>query len=253
MNNAPGLLLTIGAFLAVIGPLVFVHELGHYLVGRWFGVKAEAFSIGFGREIFGFTDRLGTRWKFGWLPLGGYVRFAGDMNPASQPDPKWIQLPAEERNRTFHAKPVWQRALIVFAGPATNFLLALLILAGLAVALGDDRTPSTAGAIAPNSAAARAGFQPGDRFVAIAGREVESFGDVLRMVKPRPNEVMTFDIIRGGQPLRITTAPGVELQRDRFGNEYKTGLLGIAPPPRVRVDVSLAEAPGWPSGKRARC
>jgi regulator of sigma E protease len=154
LSNAPGLFLTIFAFLAVIGPLVFVHELGHYLVGRWFGVKADVFSIGFGREIFGVTDRRGTRWKFGWLPLGGYVRFAGDMNPASQPDPNWMQLPADERNRTFQAKPVWQRALIVAAGPATNFLLAILILAAFAMIYGVNRTPPVAGAVQPGSAAA---------------------------------------------------------------------------------------------------
>ena len=101
------------AFLLVIGPLIFVHELGHYYAGRWFGVKAEVFSIGFGREVTGWTDKRGTRWKVGWLPLGGYVKFAGDMNPASTPNDEWLSLPAEERNRTFQAKKLWQRFIIV--------------------------------------------------------------------------------------------------------------------------------------------
>ncbi|MBN8839834.1 MAG: site-2 protease family protein, partial [Sphingomonadales bacterium] len=125
MIQSPGLLLTIVAFVLVIGPLVFVHELGHYLAARWCGVKAEVFSIGFGREIAGWTDKRGTRWKIGWLPLGGYVRFAGDMNAGSQPSADWLALPAAERQRTFRAKTVWQRAFIVIAGPAINFLAAI--------------------------------------------------------------------------------------------------------------------------------
>ncbi len=124
--TSPGLLLTILAFVLVIGPLVFLHEMGHYLAGRLFGVKVEAFSIGFGREVFGVTDKRGTRWKFGWLPLGGYVRFAGDMNPASLPDAEWLMLPPEERAQTFPSKPVWQRAVIVAAGPVTNFIIAIV-------------------------------------------------------------------------------------------------------------------------------
>ena len=138
--NSPGLLWTILSFLLVIGPLIFVHELGHYFVGRWFGVKAEVFSIGFGREIAGWTDRRGTRWKVAWLPLGGYVRFAGDMNPASQPSPEWLALPPEERAQTFQAKAVWQRFLIVAAGPVTNFICAILIFTGFLMAYGEPRS-----------------------------------------------------------------------------------------------------------------
>src|SRR6185436_9730768 len=114
-------------FLLVIGPLIFIHELGHYFVGRWFGVKADTFSIGFGREVFGWTDRRGTRWKVGWLPLGGYVKFVGDMSPAS--DPADLEsVPPELRDQVFQVRPVWQRFLVVLAGPAANFLLAILIL-----------------------------------------------------------------------------------------------------------------------------
>lgn len=145
MTENPGFFLYILAFLLVIGPLVFVHELGHYAAGRLFGIKADTFSIGFGREIAGFTDKRGTRWKFGWLPLGGYVKFAGDMNPAGQPDAAWLSLPAAERAKTFQAKPVWQRAIVVAAGPVTNFIVAILILAAFVVTFGENRTPPAGG------------------------------------------------------------------------------------------------------------
>jgi regulator of sigma E protease len=249
LSNAPGLFLTIAAFLAVIGPLVFVHELGHYLVGRWFGVKAEAFSIGFGREMFGFTDKLGTRWKFGWLPLGGYVRFAGDMNPASQPDPKWMQLPAEERNRTFHAKPVWQRALIVAAGPVTNFLLAILILAVFAMAIGVNRTPPVAGTVQPGSAAAAAGMRAGDKVLSVNGREMDDFGDFAEYVIARPNQLLNVKIERGGQVLDLPVTPGTHYREDRFGNKYPFGRLGVASPQPVIERVGLLEAPGVAVGQ----
>ena len=136
----PGIFWTLLSFLLVIGPLIFIHEMGHYLVGRWCGVKAETFSIGFGREIFGWSDRRGTRWKVGWLPLGGYVRFAGDMNPASTPSDEWLSLPPEERNLTFQSKALWKRFLIVFAGPATNLIFAVLVFCGFRIIGEQGRT-----------------------------------------------------------------------------------------------------------------
>jgi regulator of sigma E protease len=244
LSQSPGLFLTILAFLAVIGPLVFVHELGHYLVGRWFGVKAEAFSIGFGREMFGWTDRLGTRWKVGWLPLGGYVRFAGDMNPASQPDPAWMELPAEERNRTFQSKPVWQRALIVVAGPVTNFLLALIILAAFAMIVGVNRTPAVVGDMQPGSPAAQAGFRPGDTILEVNGRSIRDFKELVDFVVARPNQALSVRIEREGRTELLTATPGVQYQVDRFGNKYPYGRLGIAPPPQTIETVGLLEAPG---------
>jgi regulator of sigma E protease len=243
VTESPGVLLTLIAFLLVIGPLVFVHELGHYFAGRVFGVKAEAFSIGFGREIFGITDRRGTRWKFGWLPLGGYVRFAGDMNPASQPSDDWLRLPAEERNATFQAKPLWQRAIIVAAGPFTNFALAILILSGFAMAYGDNRTPTVIQTIQPGSVAEAAGFAPGDRIDRIDGRTVTTFDDIVRIVRFRPGEAMRFEIERDGREITTTVAPGVIVETDRFGNEYRIGRLGIIPTDPVNVSVGLIEAP----------
>ncbi len=167
--------MTVLSFLLVIGPLIFIHELGHYFAGRWFGVKAETFSIGFGREIAGWTDKRGTRWKVGWLPLGGYVKFKGDMNPASQPSPEWLALPPEERAQTFQAKPVWQRFIIVAAGPITNFLFAIIVFTGFFHAVGEPRTPNLVSSVAPGSAAERAGLRAGDRITAINGVTMNRF------------------------------------------------------------------------------
>jgi regulator of sigma E protease len=243
--QSPGLLLTIVAFALVIGPLIFVHELGHYLVGRWFGVQAEAFSIGFGREIAGWTDRRGTRWKLGMLPLGGYVKFAGDMGPASAADPAWLQLPAEERARTFQGKPVWQRALIVAAGPAVNFILAILILAGFAATYGEARTPAAVEGVVPNSAAQAIGLQAGDRITALDGSAVATFTDVLMYIQLRADTPVAVTFERQGQSYTRVARIGSQVIKDEFGNPTQVGLLGI-PTPRQQVwaPVRLIDAPG---------
>lgn len=243
MIQTPGLLLTLVAFVAVVGPLVFVHEMGHYLAGRLFGVKADVFSIGFGREIAGFTDRRGTRWKFGWLPLGGYVKFAGDMNPASQPTAEWLSLPAAERSRTFQAKTVWQRAIIVAAGPAVNFLVAMLILTGFALAYGESRTPTTVAATLPGSPAAVAGLKAGDTITALGGRTVSVFDDLVQYVVLRPGERVGVDFVRDRRPLHTDLIIGVDQSRDRFGHTFRTGRLGIASGKPLVVPVNLVQAP----------
>ena len=227
MTGNPGFFWTVLSFLLVIGPLIFVHELGHYFVGRWFGVKADTFSIGFGREIAGWTDRRGTRWKLAWLPLGGYVKFAGDMNPASQPSPEWLSMPADERAKTFQAKPVWQRFLIVAAGPVTNFLFAILIFAGFFLSYGLPSTPPVVEVVQPGSAAAAAGIQPGDRFLSIEGSEIRHFEDISRHVVLHPGQELDMRIARNGEERIISVAPGEKIERDRFGNEFKKGELGI--------------------------
>ncbi|MBX3564484.1 MAG: site-2 protease family protein [Sphingomonas sp.] len=243
MIENPGILLTILAFALVIGPLVFLHEMGHYLAGRWFGVKADEFAIGFGREVAGFTDRRGTRWKFGWLPLGGYVRFAGDMNPASQPSPEWLSLPAHERAQTFQSKPLWQRAIIVAAGPIANFVIAILILAAFAFAYGDNRTPSTVGIVLEGSAAAQAGLQQGDRIVSLGGRSVETYRDLAKYTQLRPDEAVHIQYERAGVLREADTVIGVRTEKDRFGNIFKIGQLGVGPSDPVLTPVGLLEAP----------
>ena len=243
MIQTPGLLYTVVAFALVIGPLVFLHELGHYLAGRVFGVKADEFSIGFGRELFGVTDSRGTRWKFGWMPLGGYVKFAGDMDASSRADPNWIALPPEERARTFQSKPVWQRAIIVAAGPITNFLIAIIILMGFAIAFGDLRTPAVVGSVETGSAAQQAGLLPGDRITALGGRTVETFQDMIRYVQIRPGQPVRIDFLRQGASKSVETVIGTRVERDRFGNAPKFGRLGIGNTEARLVPVSLVEAP----------
>ncbi|MBV2146836.1 RIP metalloprotease RseP [Sphingobium sp. AS12] len=243
MIHNPGFLLTVLAFVAVIGPLVFVHELGHYLVGRWCGVKAEAFSIGFGPELFAWVDKRGTRWRVAALPLGGYVRFKGDMNAASMTDPAWLELPAAERAQSFPSKPLWQRAAIVAAGPAINFLFAILILATFAFVHGESRTPAVAGQVQPGSAAAAAGILPGDRIVSLGGREMATFDDIRLYAQIRPGETVAMVIERNGKTFAKDGTIGSVTEDDGFGNTFQIGRLGLAPGDPVIEPVSLLRAP----------
>lgn len=243
MTENPGIFFSILAFLLVIGPLIFVHELGHYLAGRLCGVKAEAFSIGFGHEIAGYTDSRGTRWKLGWLPMGGYVRFAGDMNPASQPTPEWLALPADERARTFQAKSVWQRFFIVLAGPLTNFLVAIAIFMTFFAIYGVPRTPPIITEFQRNSPAHDAGMRAGDRIVAIDGRTVDTFDAMADIVRLRPDERLRFDVERAGHPLTLFITTRADIERDRFGNEFRKGMIGVGTDAQVVERVSLARLP----------
>ena len=244
MSN-PGFFWTILSFLLVIGPLIFIHELGHYFVGRWFGVKADTFSIGFGREVFGWSDKRGTRWKVGWLPLGGYVKFAGDMNPASTPSDEWLSLPAEERAKTFQAKPVWQRFLIVLAGPATNFLFAIIAFMIIFGIYGSPSTPASVGALTAGDIAAQAGFRPGDRILSINGTRIDNFADMQTYIALRPEEPMHFRVARGGQEVAIDATPRAHIEEDRFGNRARIGRIGIGMAGQVEFrSVPLLELPG---------
>ena len=230
MLEQPPVWLILIAFLAALGPLVFFHELGHYLVGRWCGVGAETFSIGFGREVAGWTDRRGTRWKVGWLPLGGYVRFTGDMDPASM-GRNLDQLDPALRARSFHAKPVWQRFLIVLAGPMANFLLAIAIFAGFLMAYGAPSTPPVVGQVIAGTAAERSGLRPGDRILSLADREVETFTDLQRITSLRPNETVPMAVERDGVARRMEVTLTERIDKDRFGQVYRVGQLGIMPLP----------------------
>jgi len=227
--NNPNFLFTIGAFLLVIGPLIFVHELGHYFAGRLFGVKAETFSIGFGREMFGWTDKRGTRWKVGWLPLGGYVKFKGDMNPASTPSPEWLSLPPAERNETFQAKKVWQRFIIVAAGPFTNFLFAVVALVIVFASIGYPTTPASVGSVIEGRPAAVAGLRPGDQIIAADGRTIDTFADLRSYVSLRPEQPMVLTVRRAQAEIELPITPRAEIERDRFGNEARIGTIGVRP------------------------
>ena len=225
MLSQPPVWLIILAFLGAIGPLVIIHELGHYWVARWFGVGADQFSIGFGREIGGWTDRRGTRWRIGWLPLGGYVKFIGDTDPTSLTHEDAESSGAS--GSAFDARPPWQRFLIILAGPVANFLLAIVIFAAFFAAYGVPSTSSRISAIVEKSAAAEAGLQPGDRIVSIAGRRTDTFEDIYRTVSLRPGETVDIDFIRDGRRQIRQATLAVTVERDRFGQEYRVGRLGI--------------------------
>ena len=236
MLSQPPMWLIVVAFICAIGPLVFIHEMGHYLVGRLFGVGAEVFSIGFGREIGGWTDRSGTRWKIGWLPLGGYVRFVDDEHHAGATERKLSANP-----RSFAGKPVWQRFLIVLAGPMANFLLAIVIFACFFAAWGVPRTPNAVVAVQQGSAAAQAGIRPGDRIVSVAGQRTSSFEDVQRIVALRPGEQVSVRIERDGRTAALSTTLGAHEEQDRFGQKYRIGLLGVFAGGRQLERVPVAQ------------
>ncbi|MBC2668583.1 RIP metalloprotease RseP [Novosphingobium piscinae] len=252
MSQAPSILIMILGFVLLLGPLVVIHELGHYWVGRWCGVKADAFSVGFGRELFGWTDRRGTRWKLSAIPLGGYVQFAGDMDPTSRPDDaKFAHLSPAEQAATFNAKALWQRTLIVAAGPLTNLLFALLIFSAFNLAFGKIVSPPVVGHFAEQAPAREAGLRVGDRIVAIDGTRVEQFPDIVALVVPYPGRTISVALERGGQPLVIPVRLLTHVERDKFGNESRIGRLGISPA-QARIEpvgpgeaVALAGRQTW--------
>jgi regulator of sigma E protease len=240
MLPTPPLWLVLIAFVCALGPLVFFHELGHYLVARAFGIPAETFSIGFGRELVGWTDRQGTRWKIGWLPIGGYVKFVGDMSPASEPA-DLEAVPAELRSRVFQVRPVWQRFLVVLAGPAANFLLAIIILTAFFSLVGTPRT-NVVGDVLPNTGAAAAGIRPGDRILSVANQDTPTFDDVARVVVIRPNETVLVEVDRGGATQALQVKLGSDMIPDATGRKFKAGVLGIHSTTKVNQPVPLVQA-----------
>ena len=241
MLSQPPVWFILVAFLAALGPLVFIHEFGHYLVARWFGVGAESFSIGFGHEIAGWTDKRATRWKVGWLPLGGYVKFVGDMNPVSMPGDGEALSP-QERKRSFHHRPIWQRFLIVLAGPLANFLLAIFIFAAFYTAYGKPETPAVVGSVRTGSAAEQAGLREGDRIISVAGQQTAYFQDIQRVASIRPHGQVEIRFERGGKVGDVRATLGVEERADEFGQKYMVGLLGIYPPAIVYQRLSPIDA-----------
>ncbi len=218
-----------GWFLIILTVLVFVHEFGHYIVARWNRVRVDVFSIGFGPELFGRRDRAGTRWKFSAIPLGGYVKMFGDGDPASGlPAVGFADLAPAERAVSFHGKRLGQRAAIVAAGPAANFVFAVAVLAILFATYGQPFTPPEIGQVQSGSAAEQAGMRPGDVIAQIDGKTVQRFEDVQQIVRLNPATPMTIVVRRGGGDLTLHVTPKRSELTDRFGNRYEIGLLGIA-------------------------
>jgi len=215
-------------FLFVLTIVVFFHELGHFLVARWCGVRILVFSIGFGPELIGFNDRHGTRWKIAAIPLGGYVKFFGDDSAASTPDENRLAaMSASERKESFFFQPVPKRAAIVVAGPLANFILAVLIFAGIFTFYGKPTTSARVDSVQAESAAAAAGFKPGDVVIAINGRAIENFAEMQRVVSVSAGESLDIAVDRGGERLVLKATPALKEVKDNFGNVHRIGVLGI--------------------------
>src|SRR5580693_7584567 len=215
-------------FLFVLTIVVFFHELGHFLVARWAGVKVLTFSLGFGPELVGFNDRHGTRWKISAVPLGGYVKFFGDDSEASTPSSEALAgMTEEERAGSFHHKKVGPRAAIVAAGPIANFLLAIVIFTCLFTFFGRPSTTARVDMIEANSAAAAAGFQVGDIVMSIDGTKIDSFSDMQRVVGTHAGDELTFEVKRGDGTVQLHGTPQLREVKDPFGNVHRIGVLGI--------------------------
>ena len=238
--------ITIAAFLVLLTIIVFIHEYGHFSVARMLGIRVDVFSIGFGKTLARWVDKKGTEWRIAALPLGGYVKFFGDLNAASQASPAAEQKPAttqfpapghedevaqgmtpEERKVCFHFKPVWARALVVAAGPVANFVLAVAIFAVMFMTLGRGSLEPVAGEISPNSAAEEAGIMTGDRIVSVDGREVTDFNQMSDLVLLSGGDSLDIVIDRAGERVEISVTPRRVEDVDRYGNEIERWLLGI--------------------------
>jgi len=216
-------------FLFVLSLVVFFHELGHFLVARLSGVRVLVFSIGFGPEIVGFNDRHGTRWKISAIPLGGFVKFFGDENAASVASPSRAEsMSADERTKSFMFQPVLKRGAIVIAGPLANFILAVVIFAAVFMIYGKQTMSARVDAVQPGSAAAAAGFEPGDLVVAIDGRPIEDFAEMQRIVSASAGEALNITVDRGGAQHVLRAAPTLREVKDNFGNTQRIGILGIS-------------------------
>jgi regulator of sigma E protease len=228
ISGATGsLFVTLIAFLVVLTVVVFIHEFGHFWVGRLCGVGVTAFSIGFGRELIGWTDRRGTRWKLAAIPLGGYVKFVGDLNAASVPDQEHLDgMTPEQRAVSFPHQNVAKRAAIVAAGPVANFILAIAIFAGFNYFNGRAVLEPQIEVVRPGSAAESAGFQPKDRVLSINGRQIDAFEDMVRLVSSSAGETLTFTVERAGQTVTLNATPNLSERDTPFGKQ-RVGQLGV--------------------------
>lgn len=217
-------------FLLVLGVVVFVHESGHFWVGRLFGTRIDAFSIGFGRSVAKWKDRHGTEWKVGWLPLGGYVKFWGDEDATSLPNKARLERIAADPDAaaSFHFKPLWQKALIVAAGPFTNFVFAVMVFAAVNMTAGVSTIPPVVATVLENSAAADAGLKEGDRIVRIDGREIGDFYEIARVMMLSDGEPVSLAYLRDGVLYEVSVTPRREEVVDQFGNKLSLYRLGVS-------------------------
>ncbi|WDR03218.1 RIP metalloprotease RseP [Devosia algicola] len=225
----PWLLSFVIPFLVVLSVIVFVHEMGHYLVARWNGIAIHTFSVGFGPELWGRYDRNGTRWRVSAIPLGGYVRFVGDMNAASLPDPAAADaIDPALRPHLFVNKNVWQRISVVIAGPLANVILTFFILYALLLGYGRYTIPPVIGSVVPQSVAEQAGFEAGDRILSVDGYEVRGFEDFQRLVATSPARNVDVVLDRNGRTEELAVVPEAVEVKDRFGNNQRIGRIGVS-------------------------
>ncbi len=239
-------------FLFVLTIVVFFHELGHFWVARRCGVKIDAFSVGFGPELFGFNDKHGTRWRLAAIPLGGYVRFHGDDSAASTPDTQKLKkMSAAEKKVSFFHQPVRNRAAIVAAGPIANFILAVVIFAAVLYGIGRTMTTPVFEVVRASSPAQSAGVQPGDRVISINGKAIDGFEDVLRVVSLSAGEKLDFVVERKGKVVPLSITPARKEFKDSFGSTHNIGDIGVSRWPARVSNIqakSAAEEAGLKQG-----
>ncbi len=229
MDYIPLILHNFLSFIAIISIIVFIHEFGHYWVAKKCGVKIDAFSIGFGKELWGWNDKSGTRWKIAVFPLGGYVKMFGDEGAASTPDSEKLRkLTPEEEKVAFHTQPLWAKALIVFAGPLANFILAFAILTTLYMVYGRQETSPIVGHVVENSAAAEIGLQEGDKILSLNDEEIKRFEDIPGIVMLYPEQEISITYLRGGEVIADKITPRLEERDNPLGSgKQKVGIIGI--------------------------
>lgn len=239
----PGIILTLVAFIGGFSILVFIHEWGHYIVGRMFKVRVEVFSIGFGKEIWGYTAKSGTRWRLSLIPLGGYVKFFGDASAASNPGEHVSDLTEEEKQDCLHYKPLWQRALVVLAGPMINLIVPVFVFAGFALTYGTAVFEPNIALVQKESAAEKAGLLAGDRILEIDGQKIDRFNDMVRIVQMNPHVKLSFVVERQSQgTLNLDVVPGAKYMVDRFDRKHAIGLLGVQAEQGKRIDHGILSA-----------
>ncbi len=232
------------SFFVILSVIVFVHEYGHYIVARWCGVKIDVFSIGFGKEFWGYTDKAGTRWKFSMIPLGGYVKMFGDSSEASTPSETLDTLSTEDKAKTFHHKKLWQKSLIVAAGPVANFLLTIVIFTYFLMANGLPSTEPIVGEIMKDTPAEAAGLMKDDRVLSVNGTKVELFSDIPKLIITNLGTPVDLEIQRAGNTMYLTITPKLIEEKDGLGNPYKRPVIGFKSKEILYKDIGFTRAVG---------